>query len=199
MKKGTIITLCVIGGILLIGILMAISAYNTMVNKDEKAAEAWSQVQNVYQRRADLVPQLVATVKGAADFEKSTLNEVISARAAATSVTIDPANATPEQLAAFQKAQDQLSSSLSRLLVTVERYPELKANQNFRDLQAQLEGTENRIAVERKKFNEAVQDYNQTIRRFPKNIFAGMFGFEKRAYFEAAPGAEKAPEVKFEF
>lgn len=199
MKKGTIITLCVIGGILLIGILMGISAYNTMVNKDEKAAEAWSQVQNVYQRRADLVPQLVATVKGAADFEKSTLNEVISARAAATSVTIDPSNATPEQLAAFQKAQDQLSSSLSRLLVTVERYPELKANQNFRDLQAQLEGTENRIAVERKKFNEAVKDYNQTIRRFPKNIFAGMFGFEKRAYFEAAAGADKAPEVKFEF
>lgn len=199
MKKGTIITLCVIGGVLLIGILMAISAYNTMVNKDEKAAEAWSQVQNVYQRRADLVPQLVATVKGAADFEKSTLNEVISARAAATSVTIDPSNATSEQLAAFQKAQDQLSSSLSRLLVTVERYPELKANQNFRDLQAQLEGTENRIAVERKKFNEAVMDYNKTIRTFPKNIFAGMFGFEKRAYFEAAAGADKAPEVKFEF
>lgn len=206
MKKGsivTIVTLCVIGGLLLLGILigviMGISAYNTMVNKDEKAAESWSQVQNVYQRRADLVPQLVATVKGAADFEKSTLNEVISARAAATSVTIDPSNATPEQLAAFQKAQDQLSSSLSRLLVTVERYPELKANQNFRDLQAQLEGTENRIAVERKKFNEAVMDYNKTIRTFPKNIFAGMFGFEKRAYFEAAAGADKAPEVKFEF
>lgn len=206
MKKGsiiTIVTLCVIGGLLLLGILigviMGISAYNTMVNKDEKAAESWSQVQNVYQRRADLVPQLVATVKGAADFEKSTLNEVISARAAATSVIIDPSNATPEQLAAFQKAQDQLSSSLSRLLVTVERYPELKANQNFRDLQAQLEGTENRIAVERKKFNEAVMDYNKTIRQFPKNIFAGMFGFEKRAYFEAAAGADKAPEVKFEF
>lgn len=198
-KVSIIITLCVIGGLLLIGIFMAISTYNTMVNKDEKAAEAWSQVQNVYQRRADLVPQLVATVKGAADFEKSTLNEVISARAAATSVTIDPSNATPEQLAAFQKAQDQLSSSLSRLLVTVERYPELKANQNFRDLQAQLEGTENRIAVERKKFNEAVMDYNKTIRTFPKNIFAGMFGFEKRAYFEAAAGADKAPEVKFEF
>lgn len=202
MKKGTIITLCVIGGLLLSCFILAIpviNMYNTMVNKDEKAAEAWSQVQNVYQRRADLVPQLVATVKGAADFEKSTLNEVISARAAATSVTVDPSNATPEQLAAFQKAQDQLSSSLSRLLVTVERYPELKANQNFRDLQAQLEGTENRIAVERKKFNEAVMDYNKTIRRFPKNIFAGMFGFEKRAYFEAAAGAEKAPEVKFEF
>jgi LemA protein len=167
--------------------------------KDEKAAESWSQVQNVYQRRADLVPQLVATVKGAADFEKSTLNEVVNARAAATSVTVDPSNATPEQLAAFQKAQDQLSSSLSRLLVTVERYPELKANQNFRDLQAQLEGTENRIAVERKKFNEAVMDYNKTIRQFPKNIFAGMFGFEKRAYFEATAGAEKAPEVNFEF
>lgn len=199
MKKGTIITLCVIGGLLLIFILSGIVMYNSLVSKDEKAAEAWSQVQNVYQRRADLVPQLVATVKGAADFEKSTLNEVINARAAATSVTIDPANATPEQLAAFQKAQDQLSSSLSRLLVTVERYPELKANQNFRDLQAQLEGTENRIAVERKKFNEAVMNYNKAIRVFPKNIIAGMCGFEKRAYFESTPGAEKAPEVNFEF
>ena len=199
MKKGTIITLCVIGGLILFGILAGIGMYNTMVKMDEKAAETWSQVQNVYQRRADLVPQLVATVKGAADFEKSTLNEVISARAAATSVTIDPSNATPEQLAAFQKAQDQLSSSLSRLLVTVERYPELKANQNFRDLQAQLEGTENRIAVERKKFNEAVLEYNKTIRVFPRNIVAGICGFEKRAYFEAAAGAEKAPEVNFEF
>ena len=173
--------------------------YNGLVGKDEKAAESWAQVQNVYQRRADLVPQLVATVKGAADFEKSTLTEVVNARAAATSVTVDPANATPEQLKAFQATQDQLSSSLSRLLVTIERYPELKATKNFQDLQAQLAGTENRIAVERKKFNEAVQDYNKAIRVFPKNMVAGMFGFEKRAYFEATPGAEKAPEIEFNF
>ena len=198
MKKGTIITLSVIGGLLLIFVLSGIGMYNSLVSKDEKAAEAWSQVQNVYQRRADLVPNLVATVKGAADFEQSTLTEVINARAAATSITIDPANATPEQLAAFQKAQDQLSSSLKSLMVTVERYPELKATQNFRDLQAQLEGTENRITVERKKFNAAVMDYNKAIRVFPKNIIAGMCGFEKRAYFENAPGAEEAPEVNFE-
>lgn len=199
MSKKSIITLAVVGGIIIIAILSCIGMYNGLVDKDEKAAESWAQVQNVYQRRADLIPQLVATVQSAADFEKSTLNDVITARSAATSVKIDPANATPEQLKAFQDAQDQLSSSLSRLLVSVERYPELKANQNFRDLQVQLEGTENRITVERKNFNTAVQDYNKTIRKFPKNIVAGMFDFEKRAYFEATPGAEKAPNVSFEF
>lgn len=199
MSKRAIIILAIVGGIILLIIVPFISMYNGLVGKDEKAAESWAQVQNVYQRRADLVPQLVATVKGAADFEKSTLTEVVNARAAATSVTVDPANATPEQLKAFQAAQDQLSSSLSRLLVTIERYPELKATKNFQDLQAQLEGTENRIAVERKKFNEAVQDYNKSIRVFPKNMVAGMFGFEKRAYFEATPGAEKAPEIDFNF
>lgn len=199
MSKRAIIILAIVGGIILLIIVPFIGMYNGLVGKDEKAAESWAQVQNVYQRRADLVPQLVATVKGAADFEKSTLTEVVNARAAATSVTVDPANATPEQLKAFQAAQDQLSSSLSRLLVTIERYPELKATKNFQDLQAQLEGTENRIAVERKKFNEAVQDYNKAIRVFPKNMVAGMFGFEKRAYFEATPGAEKAPEIEFNF
>lgn len=199
MSKRAIIILAVVGGIILLVILPFIGMYNGLVGKDEKAAESWAQVQNVYQRRADLVPQLVATVKGAADFEKSTLTEVVNARAAATSVNVDPANATPEQLKAFQAAQDQLSSSLSRLLVTIERYPELKATKNFQDLQAQLEGTENRIAVERKKFNEAVQDYNKSIRVFPKNIVAGMFGFDKRAYFEATAGAEKAPEINFDF
>jgi LemA protein len=199
MSKKLIITLLIIAGVLLLIVSSMISMYNGLVSKDEKAKESWAQVQNVYQRRADLVPQLVATVKGAADFEKSTLNEVIQARAAATSIKVDPSNATPEQLKAFQAAQDQLSSSLSRLLVTVERYPDLKANKNFLTLQAQLEGTENRIAVERKKFNEAVQDYNQTIRSFPRNIVAGMFGFEKRAYFEATAAAQTAPEVNFEF
>ncbi|MCQ2279863.1 MAG: LemA family protein [Bacteroidales bacterium] len=199
MSKRAIIILAIVGGIILLIIVPFIGMYNGLVGKDEKAAESWAQVQNVYQRRADLVPQLVATVKGAADFEKSTLTEVVNARAAATSVTVDPANATPEQLKAFQATQDQLSSSLSRLLVTIERYPELKATKNFQDLQAQLAGTENRIAVERKKFNEAVQDYNKAIRVFPKNMVAGMFGFEKRAYFEATPGAEKAPEIEFNF
>lgn len=199
MSKRAIIILAIVGGIILLIILPFIGMYNGLVGKDEKAAESWAQVQNVYQRRADLVPQLVATVKGAADFEKSTLTEVVNARANATSVKVDPANATPEQLKAFQAAQDQLSSSLSRLLVTIERYPELKATKNFQDLQAQLEGTENRIAVERKKFNETVQDYNKAIRVFPRNIVASMFGFEKRAYFEATPGAEKAPEIEFNF
>lgn len=199
MSKKLIITLSIIAGVLLLVVIPMISMYNGLVSKDEKAAESWAQVQNVYQRRADLVPQLVATVKGAADFEKSPLNEVIQARAPATSIKVDPSNATPEQLKAFQAAQDQLSSSLSRLMVTLERYPELKANQNFLTLQAQLDGTENRIAVERKKFNEAVQDYNKSIRTFPRNIVAGMFGFEKRTYFEATAAAQTAPEVNFEF
>lgn len=199
MSKKLIIALSIIAGVLLLVVIPMVSMYNGLVSKDERAAESWAQVQNVYQRRADLVPQLVATVKGAADFEKSTLNEVIQARAAATSIQVDPSNATPEQLKAFQAAQDQLSSSLSRLLVTVERYPDLKANKNFLTLQAQLDGTENRIAVERKKFNEAVQDYNKSIRTFPRNIVAGMFGFEKRAYYEATAAAQTAPEVNFEF
>jgi LemA protein len=155
----------------------------------------WSQVENVYQRRADLIPNLVNTVKGYADFEKETLTQVIEARAKATSVNINPQNLDAQSLKNFQDAQSGLTSALSRLMVVVEKYPELKANQNFLDLQAQLEGTENRITVERQKFNEAAQAYNVNIRKFPRNIFAGMFGFEKKAYFEAEQGAEKAPEV----
>ena len=180
-------------------VMWAASAYNSMVGEQEKATTAFANVQSAYQRRADLIPNLVEVVKGYASHEKETFEAVVNARAKATQMTIDPSNMTPEKMKEFQQAQGELGSALGRLLAVQENYPELKANENFRDLQAQLEGTENRIAVERKKFNEAVMDYNKTIRTFPKNIFAGMFGFEKRAYFEAAPGAEKAPEVKFEF
>lgn len=171
--------------------------YNSMVEKDETITGQWAQVENVYQRRADLIPNLVNTVKGYADHEKETLTAVIEARSKATQTTIDPSKLTPEMIQNFQQAQDGLSSALSKLMVVVERYPDLKANQNFLELQAQLEGTENRITVERKKFNDAVKDYNAYIRKFPKNIIAGMFDFDKRAYFEASEGAEKAPEVKF--
>jgi LemA protein len=171
--------------------------YNEMVSKDENVSSKWAQVQNAYQRRADLVPNLVNTVKGAANFEKSTLTDVINARAKATSMQISPENLTPENMAAFQAAQGQLSGSLSRLMATVESYPELKANQNFLELQAQLEGTENRISVERMHFNNAVQDYNTYIRSFPRNIFAGMFGFERKTPFAADPAAQRAPSVQF--
>jgi LemA protein len=171
--------------------------YNSLVNKEETVTAAWAQVENVYQRRLDLIENLVQTVKGAANFEKSTLESVIEARAKATQVNIDPTNLTPENVQQFEQAQNQLSSALSRLLVTVERYPELKANQNFLTLQDQIEGTENRIAVERKKFIEAVQDYNASRRRFPTNITAGLFGFEAKGTFHATPGAEKAPKVDF--
>lgn len=171
--------------------------YNSMVTLDEQVQSQWAQVQNVYQRRADLVPNLVNTVKGAANFEQETLTKVIEARAKATAVNVDPSKLSPEAIQKFQAAQGELSQSLSRLLVSVERYPELKANQNFLELQAQLEGTENRITVERQKFNEVTQEYNAKIRRFPNNITASMFGFEKKGYFQADSGAEKAPQVKF--
>ncbi|WP_162056071.1 LemA family protein [Pontibacter pamirensis] len=171
--------------------------YNTLVEKDETVEAQWANVQNSYQRRADLVPNLVNTVKGAADFERGTLTDVIEARAKATSVNISPDNLTPENIERFQQAQGELSGALSRLLVSVERYPELRANQNFLELQAQLEGTENRISVERRKFNEAVQDYNTTVRSFPSNLMAGMFGFERKGHFEADPGAQQAPTVQF--
>jgi LemA protein len=164
---------------------------------DESVNEKWSQVENVYQRRADLIPNLVNTVKGYASHERETLESVIEARSKATSVNIDPDKLNAQSIQQFQQAQEGLSSALSRLMVVVERYPNLKANENFRDLQAQLEGTENRIAVERRKFNMAARDYNTAIRRFPKNLLAGMFGFEKKAYFEAQEAAEKAPEVNF--
>ena len=168
-----------------------------MVTMQEGVTAQWSQVENVYQRRSDLIPNLVSTVKGYADFEKETLTQVIEARAKATAVNINPEKLDAQSLQTFQNAQSGLSSALSRLMVVVEKYPELKANQGFLDLQAQLEGTENRITVERQKFNQTAQSYNTFIRTFPKNIFAGMFGFEKKAYFEAEKGAEKAPQVKF--
>ena len=172
-------------------------AYNEMVTLDEGVNTAWSQVENQYQRRMDLIPNLVNTVKGYAAHEKETLEGVVNARAVATKTTIDPSNLNEETLKRFQAAQGELSSALSRLMVVVERYPELKANQNFSELQAQLEGTENRISVERKRFNEIAQGYNTYIRKFPNNILSGMFGFQTKAYFSAESGAEKAPSVEF--
>ena len=168
-----------------------------MVKLDEQVTSQWAQVENVYQRRSDLIPNLVASVKGAAEFEKTTLTDVISARARATSVTVDPTNLTPESIAQFQAAQGHLSQSVGRLLATVEAYPELKANQNFLELQSQLEGTENRITVERQKFNTVTQDYNSKIRTFPNNLTAGMFGFKAKGYFKADAGSNKAPKVEF--
>lgn len=184
-------------GVLAIIALWAVNSYNAFVAAEEEVESAWAQVENQYQRRADLVPNLVATVKGYAAHEQQTLEGVVEARAKATQITIDPAHATPEQLAAFQSAQGELSQALGRLLAVAENYPDLKANENFRDLQAQLEGTENRIAVARQLFNETAKSYNKTIRRFPNNILAGMFGFEKKPYFEAEDGAAKAPKVEF--
>ncbi len=181
----------------IVAVLFSSCGYNKMVSMDEQVTSQWAQVQNVYQRRADLIPNLVNTVKGYAEHERETLEGVIEARSKATSVNVDPTKLTPEAIQQFNQAQDGLSSALSKLMVVVERYPDLKANQNFLDLQAQLEGTENRITVERQKFNETTQQYNAYIRKFPQIIYAGWFGFEKKSYFEAQPGAEKAPEVKF--
>ena len=196
MKKFWII-LAVIAVVLVMAYSSIKGSYNSMVVMQEGVTAQWSQVENVYQRRSDLIPNLVNTVKGYADFEKSTLTQVIEARAKATAVNINPEKLDAQSLQAFQNAQSGVSSALSRLMVVVEKYPDLKANQGFLDLQAQLEGTENRITVERQKFNLTAQAYNTFIRTFPKNIFAGMFGFEKKAYFEAEKGAEKAPQVKF--
>ena len=190
-----------IGIVIVVLILIAafVKPYNNMVSKDETCSKAWSNVENAYQRRLDLIPNLVKTVQGAADYERGTLESVIEARSKATSVQVDANNLTEEAIAKFQEAQDQLSSALSKMLVTVERYPELKANQNFLELQAQLEGTENRIAVERNKFNETVGDYNSYIRKFPNNIISGLFNFDKKGYFKATAGAENAPDVNFNF
>ncbi len=196
MKNFRVFTIAIVT--LILGFTQTSCNYNRLVTEEEKVNTAWSQVENVYQRRADLIPQLVSTVKGAANFEKSTYESVTKARSEASSIQIDPANMTAEDLQKFQNAQDNVSSSLNRLLVTVEAYPELKANQNFRDLQAQLEGTENRIAVERKKFNEAAQNYNTIRRKFPRIIFAKIYGFKERPYFKAAAGAEQAPKVEFD-
>lgn len=196
MKK-TLIILGVIAIIVIILYSFFAGKYNKMVELQEDIPKQWAQVETQYQRRADLIPNLVNTVKGYANFEQETLTKVIQARANATAVTVDPNNITPQSLQQFQEAQNGLSSALSRLLVTVEKYPDLKANQNFLDLQAQLEGTENRIAVARNRFNEVVQPYNVYIKRFPNNMLAGMYGFQPKGYFEAAKGAENAPTVDF--
>lgn len=173
-------------------------SYNQMVEKDEEVSTAWSNVETQYQRRADLIPNLVSTVKGYAQHESSTLEAVIAARSKATQITVDPTNLTPEKLKEFQNAQGEVTSALGKLLAITENYPELKANENFSELQAQLEGTENRITEARKRYNEAVQDYNILIRSFPNNLFAGMFGFTKKEKFEADAGASKAPTVSFD-
>ena len=196
MKRGYVV-LIVIVAVVLVLFFWVKGMYNSMVRMDEGVSSAWAQVENVYQRRADLVPNLVATVKGYAEHESSTLEAVVNARAKATQMTVDPSGLSEAESARCTEAQDELGAAIGRLLVSVERYPDLKANQNFRDLQAQLEGTENRITVERQKFNEAARSYNVTIRKFPNNIFAGMFGFEKKGYFEASEGAEQAPVVSF--
>ncbi len=193
----SIITLLVIAGVVLVAFIWVKNSYNKMVLQEEQVTTAWSQVENVYQRRADLIPNLVSTVKGYAAHESETLEAVVNARAKATQTNIDPTNMTAANMEQFQNAQGELSQALSRLMVVVERYPDLKANQNFMELQAQLEGTENRITVERQKFNETARLYNTTIRQFPKNMLAGMFGFERKEYFEANEGAETAPVVEF--
>jgi LemA protein len=193
--------LFIVLGIILVLVLIFYSffagRYNTMVELQEAIPKEWAQVETQYQRRADLIPNLVNTVKGYADFEQETLTRVIEARASATQVRIDPTNITPEDLQRFQQAQNGVSSALGRLLAVAEAYPNLKANENFLDLQAQLEGTENRIAVARTRFNEVVMPYNLYIKRFPNNFLAGMYGFEPKGYFEAAAGAETAPTVDF--
>ena len=197
MSRSTIITIIVILGIIIIAFFIFQGRYNKMVTLDEGISEKWSQVENNYQRRLDLIPNLVNTVKGYADFEKETLTAVVEARAQASSVTLRPEELNTETLRQYQAAQDGLTSALSRLLVVVERYPDLKANQSFLDLQAQLEGTENRIANARRKFNESTFAYNSYIRRFPTNLLAAIFGFDKKPYFEGVEGAETVPEVNF--
>lgn len=192
-NKGLIIALVVI----VLVALWGITSYNGLVSMDEAVSNKWANVETQYQRRSDLIPNLVSTVKGYATHERQTLEAVMQARSQATQVKIDPSNCTPQQLAAYQKAQGDVTSALGKLLAITENYPDLKANQNFLELQSQLEGTENRINVARKDFNDAAKEYNTAIRRFPKNIVASMGGFEKRPYFEAEAGAEKAPKVEF--
>ena len=194
MKKSSVIIVLIVAAIV---VVWGITGYNGLVGMDEGVQTKWADVETQYQRRADLIPNLVNTVKGYAAHESETLQAVVEARAKATSMNIDPSNMSAEQIANFQKAQDGVSSALGHLLVTVEKYPDLKANENFRELQAQLEGTENRISVARRDYNEAARKYNTTLRSFPKNILAGMFGFEKKAYFEAQEGSEQAPTVQF--
>jgi LemA protein len=192
-NKGLIITIVVIALVAIWGI----SSYNGLVSMDENVSNSWANVETQYQRRSDLIPNLVNTVKGYAKHESQTLEAVMAARSQATQVKIDPSNCTPQQLAAYQKAQGDVTTALGKLLAITENYPDLKANQNFLELQSQLEGTENRINVARKDFNDTAKKYNTSLRRFPRNIVASMFGFEKRNYFEAEAGAEKAPKVGF--
>lgn len=197
MKKGCLIAVVAAVVIVLGCFVWVKNTYNGFVSQQEGVDAAWSQVENVYQRRADLIPNLVATVKGYAKHEQETLDKVVSARAKATQITVDPENLNEASLKKYQEAQSELGSALGKLLAITENYPDLKANENFLQLQSQLEGTENRIAVERKNFNEVAQSYNSSIRQFPGNVLAGMFGFERKPYFEAEKGAEKAPEVNF--
>lgn len=192
-NKGLIITIVVI----VLVALWGISSYNGLVSMDENVSNQWANVETQYQRRSDLIPNLVNTVKGYAKHESQTLESVMAARSQATQVKIDPSNCTPQQLTAYQKAQGDVTTALGKLLAITENYPDLKANQNFLELQSQLEGTENRINVARKDFNDTAKKYNTSLRRFPRNIIASMFGFEKRNYFEAEAGAEKAPKVEF--
>lgn len=196
MKKSLIILLVVLGVVFILYSMFK-NTYNNMVSKSEAVTAQWAQVENVYQRRADLIPNLVSTVKGFAEQEQEVLIGVVEARAKATSMNIDASKLNETNLQAFQQAQDGLSSALSRLMVVVEKYPDLKSNQNFLELQSQLEGTENRITVERQKFNDTTREYNTYVKRFPQTLFAGMFGFEERPYFEADKGAETAPKVEF--
>lgn len=199
MKKSTITIIAIVGVVAVI-VLWAIGVNNKLVTQEENVSKAWSQVENVYKRRMDLIPQLVNTVKGAANYEKSVLTEVTNARAGVQQTTVDPSQLSEQQIAAYQKAQDNLSKALANTIkVTVERYPELTATQSFRDLQTQLEGTENRITVERGKFNEAVQAYNTKLRRFPTSLIAGMLGFEKKGYFTAPEEAAEPVNVEFDF
>ncbi|MGH2704113.1 MAG: LemA family protein [Actinomycetota bacterium] len=201
MKRGSLIAVGVVVVVLILLVAPIVSSYNRLVSRSQAVDAQWAQVENVYQRRADLVPNLVATVQGAANFERSTITEVTNARASVGRVQVNAGDvpADPQAFARFQAAQDALSSALSRLLVVVERYPDLKATQNFRDLQAQLEGTENRIAVERRRFNQVGLEYNTAIKRFPATLLAGMFGFDDKAYFRAQEGAERPPPVQFDF
>lgn len=197
MKKG--IVAIIIIGVLGILVLVGASKYNTFVGLEESVSAQWGNVESSYQRRADLIPNIVNTAKGYAEFEQQTLTQVIEARSKATAVTIDPTNITPEQLQQFQEVQGGLSSALARLLAVFERYPDLKANENFKELINELERTENRINVERNRYNETVRPYNTAIKKFPGNLFAGMYGFDEKTYFEAEEGSDKAPEVEFDF
>lgn len=194
-KKNLVLVITI--GVVAIVLMWGVSGYNGLVSMDEGVQNKWADVETQYQRRADLIPNLVNTVKGYATHEKETLESVVKARSEATSVKIDPANMTAEQMSQYQNAQNGVTSALSKLLLVVEKYPDLKANQNFLELQSQLEGTENRITVARRDYNAVAKEYNTAVRKFPKNLLAGMFGFEKKEYFEAQEGSEAAPEVQF--